>query len=70
MLTPAFHFKILDDFMVVFNKHTETFVKILSSKAGPKAFNVFPLITHCALDIIMGKDDSSFFFSSNLKFLL
>ena len=61
MLTPAFHFKILEDFLDVMNKHCaklcDDILEPLSHKA--EEFDVFPLVTHCALDIIcetaMGK---------------
>ena len=61
MLTPAFHFKILEDFLDVMNKHCaklcDDILEPLSLKA--EEFDVFPLVTHCALDIIcetaMGK---------------
>ncbi|XP_064624492.1 cytochrome P450 4V2-like [Lineus longissimus] len=60
LLTPTFHFKILDDFMTVFNEQTDIFTNILREKiSNDKAFDIFPYITHCALDIIcetaMGK---------------
>ena len=61
MLTPAFHFKILEDFLDVMNKHCvklcDDILEPLSRKA--EEFDIFPLVTHCALDIIcetaMGK---------------
>jgi len=60
LLTPAFHFKILEDFMEIMNDHSKIFCDILSAKADGPAFNIFPLVTHCALDIIcetaMGKN--------------
>ena len=61
MLTPAFHFKILEDFLDVMNKHCD---KLCDDILEPLAlrgeeFDVFPLVTLCALDIIcetaMGK---------------
>ncbi len=58
-LTPAFHFKILDDFLHVFNERCAVMRNILEKKQGDKKIDIFPLITHCALDIIcetaMGK---------------
>ena len=59
MLTPAFHFRILEDFLDVMNQQTELLCDILDPLCGGPAFDVFPLVTHCALDIIcetaMGK---------------
>ncbi|XP_002738927.2 cytochrome P450 4V2-like [Saccoglossus kowalevskii] len=52
LLTPTFHFKILNDFVGVFNEHSSVLVTKLNNYAGKEEFNVFPLITHCVLDII------------------
>ena len=59
MLTPAFHFRILEDFLDVMNQQTELLCEILDPLCDGPEFDVFPLVTHCALDIIcetaMGK---------------
>ncbi|XP_071538539.1 cytochrome P450 4C1 [Panulirus ornatus] len=52
LLTPAFHFKILEDFLEVFNTQSKTLIQNLQKKADGKAFNIFPFITLCTLDII------------------
>nr|P29981.1 RecName: Full=Cytochrome P450 4C1; AltName: Full=CYPIVC1 [Blaberus discoidalis]AAA27819.1 cytochrome P450 [Blaberus discoidalis] len=52
MITPTFHFKILDIFVDVFVEKSEILVKKLQSKVGGKDFDIYPFITHCALDII------------------
>ncbi|XP_027231572.2 cytochrome P450 4C1 [Penaeus vannamei] len=52
LLTPAFHFKILEDFLDVFNGQSTTMVQQLRGKADGKPFDIFPFITRCALDII------------------
>jgi cytochrome P450 len=53
MLTPTFHFRILDDFLDVFNEQTKTLTQILKKEFGDgKVFDVFPYVTRCALDII------------------
>ncbi|XP_071954514.1 cytochrome P450 4V2-like isoform X1 [Antedon mediterranea] len=52
MLTPTFHFKILSDFMQVFNEQAEILVQNLEKKADGKPFNIFFLLTACVLDII------------------
>jgi len=53
MLTPAFHFRILDNFADVMNRQSSVLCDLLAKKADTnQEFDVFPLITHCALDII------------------
>lgn len=54
MLTPTFHFKILEDFMEVFNRQSLVLLKHLETHSDGKPFDIFPLITLCALDIILG----------------
>merc|ERR1711892_675591 len=59
MLTPAFHFRILEDFLDVMNQQTELLCDILEPLCNGPEIDIFPLVTHCALDIIcetaMGK---------------
>ncbi|XP_027217992.2 cytochrome P450 4C1 isoform X1 [Penaeus vannamei] len=52
LLTPAFHFKILEDFLDVFNRQSARMAQRLSGKADGKPFDIFPYVTLCALDII------------------
>ncbi|KAK7073669.1 Cytochrome P450 4V2, partial [Halocaridina rubra] len=52
MLTPAFHFKILEDFVDIFNTQSNVMVNKLKKKANGETFDIFPYITLCALDII------------------
>ncbi|XP_049765138.1 cytochrome P450 4C1-like [Schistocerca cancellata] len=52
MITPAFHFKILDNFIEVFAEKSEILIDILKTKADGKPFDIYPYITRCALDII------------------
>lgn len=54
MLTPTFHFKILNDFVGVFHDQASIMVKKLSQVADGKEFDIFNYITLCALDIICG----------------
>ena len=44
--------RILEDFLEVMNSHCEKLVEILAGKCGGGEFDIFPLVTHCALDII------------------
>jgi len=50
LLTPAFHFRILEDFLLTMNSHTKTLVEKISDTVG--TVDVYNMMTHCALDII------------------
>ena len=55
LITPSFHFSILQDFLDVMNEQSRTFVKSLKSKcdsSDSKSCDVGKAITMCALDII------------------
>ncbi|KRT82236.1 cytochrome P450, partial [Oryctes borbonicus] len=52
LITPTFHFKILENFMTIFVEKTGILLKILDAKANVGSFNIYTDITHCALDII------------------
>lgn len=58
VITPTFHFKILEQFVEVFDKHSALFVNNLEKFKG-QGCDVFPLIGLCALDIICGKVELS-----------
>ncbi|XP_057669996.1 cytochrome P450 4c3-like [Diorhabda carinulata] len=52
MLTPAFHFSILEDFVNVFETVGDAFIKKLDEHVGQETFNIYPLTSLCTLDII------------------
>ncbi|XP_049537313.1 cytochrome P450 4C1-like [Anopheles darlingi] len=52
IITPSFHFKMLDQFMDVFNREGDILVKQLEKHAGQKEFNIYDYITLYALDSI------------------
>ncbi|KAK7874325.1 hypothetical protein R5R35_007799 [Gryllus longicercus] len=52
MLTPAFHFKILDQFVPVFNSNGEEFIRQLRKRADGRAFDIWPLCKLLTLDVI------------------
>ncbi|CAL4063252.1 unnamed protein product, partial [Meganyctiphanes norvegica] len=51
-LTPAFHFKILEDFVEVFTQQADKLVSKLAPHADGKVINIFPFVTCATLDII------------------
>lgn len=58
MITPTFHFKILDEFMKVFNKQFDTTIDILSEeivKQPKKSIDLTYFVNLASLDIICGK---------------
>ncbi|KAL7646997.1 UNVERIFIED_CONTAM: hypothetical protein RMT77_002254 [Armadillidium vulgare] len=53
MLTPSFSFKILEDFIEIFNRQSLTLVEKLKDKCDGKPFDIFPFVGLCALDMIL-----------------
>jgi hypothetical protein len=55
MLTPTFHFSILEQFVPVFSDKTRILLRKLREHVGkPEGVDITPLVTRCALDIICG----------------
>lgn len=52
LLTPTFHFSVLDNLTEVFSSQAKILVDQLSAKANGEFFDVYPLLTNCALTII------------------
>ncbi|XP_065166539.1 cytochrome P450 4c3-like [Atheta coriaria] len=52
MLTPTFHFQILEQFHDVFNKNGAVLVNKLKKQIGTPGFDVYPYSTLCTLDVI------------------
>lgn len=53
IITPTFHFKILEEFVEVFNQQSAVLVDCLASRAdGETAFDVYPYVCSATLDII------------------
>ncbi|GAB6023597.1 hypothetical protein CHUAL_008367 [Chamberlinius hualienensis] len=63
LITPSFHFRILDNFLQVMNEQADILVELLQQQCNGKKisdeFNIYSYITRCTLDIIcetaMGK---------------
>lgn len=52
VITPAFHFKILEDFVEIFDKQGDLFVEKMAKKKSRTPLDIFPDVTLCALDTI------------------
>lgn len=52
IITPTFHFKMLENFLDVFNKEADVLVSKLKNKVGKGEFNIYDYVTLCALDSI------------------
>jgi cytochrome P450 family 4 len=55
MITPTFHFNILQKFVEVFSEKSQVLVNKLQKEVGSQSFNIYPYITKCALDVVGGK---------------
>lgn len=55
ILTPAFHFKILEDFIDVFSEQSSILASKLAVEVEKESFNIFPYVTLCTLDIVCGE---------------
>nr|CAD7461036.1 unnamed protein product [Timema tahoe] len=52
IITPTFHFKILEDFLEVFNTNGRKMVEKLRKEVGGPEFDIHSYVTLCTLDII------------------
>ncbi|EFX88241.1 hypothetical protein DAPPUDRAFT_305713 [Daphnia pulex] len=53
LLTPAFHFQILDGFFDVFNRNSQIFVEQISKRIlDENEVDIYPMTSRCTLDII------------------
>uniref|UniRef100_A0A182PZ12 Uncharacterized protein n=1 Tax=Anopheles epiroticus TaxID=199890 RepID=A0A182PZ12_9DIPT len=53
VITPTFHFKILEQFVEIFDQQSNTFVQVLAAHAkSGDTFDIFRPVTLCALDVI------------------
>lgn len=54
LITPTFHFQILEQFLEVFDKQSDVFVEKLEKEIDGGPFDIMPYVTLCALDIMCG----------------
>ncbi|XP_067139191.1 cytochrome P450 4c3-like isoform X1 [Centruroides vittatus] len=52
MITPTFHYRILDQFLPTFDKNAKIFVKNLEECESEDWIDIIPLVTLCTLDVI------------------
>lgn len=55
LLTPTFHFNILEQFLTVMNEQAKILSDVIQKKqyeAGEKFINIVPMITNATLDVI------------------
>lgn len=52
LLTPAFHFRILEDFLPAINDQSKVLVRKLGQLENDGSCDIVPVVTLCALDII------------------
>jgi cytochrome P450 family 4 len=55
IITPTFHFKILENFLEVFSEKSEILIRKLQKEVGSQSFDIYPYINRCMLDIICGE---------------
>lgn len=55
VITPAFHFGILEQFVEVFDSNGKILIEKLEKEVDKDSINIYSHITLCALDIICGK---------------
>lgn len=55
VITPTFHFKILEQFFDVFVKHNRILLEKLGERASGKVFDIFPLMTSSVMNALCGK---------------
>ncbi|EAT45358.2 AAEL003399-PA [Aedes aegypti] len=52
IITPTFHFKVLEQFVTVFNREAQTMVDVMRKHVGGKEFDVYSYVTLMALDSV------------------
>jgi|688.fasta_scaffold468355_1 cytochrome P450 family 4 len=66
LLTPAFHFQILDGFFDVFNRNSQILAEQINKKLlDVNEVDIYPMTSRCTLDIICGTCVLEYFLNSN-----
>jgi cytochrome P450 len=56
VITPTFHFKILEQFFEIFVEQNQVLMEQIQEKANGKVFDIFPLVTASVMNSICGED--------------
>jgi len=59
LITPAFHFKILEEFVEVFGSTDRNLIEKLEKHVNGPGFDIYPYISLYTLDFICGKHNVS-----------
>jgi cytochrome P450 family 4 len=52
LITPAFHFKILEQFVDIFESASNILIEKLSKESENKSVDIYLYVTRCTLDVI------------------
>lgn len=55
MITPAFHFQVLENFIDIFNSNSQVLVELLEKEVGNPGFNVADYVNLYSLDVLSGR---------------
>lgn len=65
ILTPAFHFNVLQQFTNIFIEESERLIELLRSEGKPVVKDLLPLVSEHTLNVICGKFDANIFMLRN-----
>lgn len=55
LLTPAFHFCIMEQFVMTMENNAGKMIECMEKELGKPVFNIYSYVAACTLDIICGK---------------
>lgn len=60
LLTPAFHFRMLEEFLPVFYDQAQNLTQIMAEHKNLGSVNIVPLVARATLDVLCGNVDVVF----------
>lgn len=63
LLNPSFKYKIVNQFIPIFNKHLKQMVQNMAQHEQKDEFDILPTLQVCSLCMICGKTNLIFFFN-------